>query len=128
MRDRLTARQFHEEAGVEDWRVIGDGACTYFRTGSFAAGARLVQAISELGGLGDHQPDVDLRHAGVTVRLITITDDYYGMSEHDVELARTVADRLAILMDGRFAAVGRADEVMASGEPAVQAFLAGEAR
>jgi phospholipid/cholesterol/gamma-HCH transport system ATP-binding protein len=47
---------------------------------------------------------------------------------HDVELARTVADRLAILMEGRFAAVGRADEVMASGEPAVQAFLAGEAR
>jgi len=47
---------------------------------------------------------------------------------HDVELARTVADRLAILMDGRFAVVGRADEVMTSGEPAVQAFLAGEAR
>src|SRR2546425_4032027 len=47
---------------------------------------------------------------------------------HDVELARTVADRLAILMDGRFAVVGRPDEVMTSGEPAVQAFLAGEAR
>jgi ABC-type transporter Mla maintaining outer membrane lipid asymmetry ATPase subunit MlaF len=39
-----------------------------------------------------------------------------------------VADRLAILMDGRFAVVGRVDEVMASGEPAVQAFLAGDAR
>src|SRR2546425_65827 len=47
---------------------------------------------------------------------------------HDRELARTVADRLAILMDGRFATVGRPDEVMTSGEPAVQAFLAGEAR
>jgi phospholipid/cholesterol/gamma-HCH transport system ATP-binding protein len=47
---------------------------------------------------------------------------------HDVELARAVADRLAILMEGRFAVVGRADEVMTSGEPAVQAFLAGEAR
>jgi phospholipid/cholesterol/gamma-HCH transport system ATP-binding protein len=47
---------------------------------------------------------------------------------HDVELARTVADRLAILMDGRFAVVGRPDEVMTSGGPAVQAFLAGEAR
>ena len=47
---------------------------------------------------------------------------------HDVELARTVADRVAILMDGRFAAVGRMDEVMSSGNPAVQAFLAGEAR
>src|SRR5919204_600701 len=44
---------------------------------------------------------------------------------HDVELARTVADRLAILMQGRFAVVGRPDEVMTSGEPAVQAFLAG---
>src|SRR5438128_11568839 len=47
---------------------------------------------------------------------------------HDGELARTVADRLAILMDGRFATVGRPDEVMTSGEPAVQAFLAGAAR
>src|SRR5213592_1199775 len=46
---------------------------------------------------------------------------------HDVELARTVADRLAILMDGRFATVGRPDEVMTSGEPAVQAFLTGDA-
>src|SRR5919204_4754051 len=44
---------------------------------------------------------------------------------HDVELARTVADRLAILMDGRFAVIGRPDEIMASGQPAVQAFLAG---
>jgi phospholipid/cholesterol/gamma-HCH transport system ATP-binding protein len=47
---------------------------------------------------------------------------------HDVELARTVADRLAILMDGRFAVVGRPNEVMTSGDPAVHAFLAGEAR
>jgi len=47
---------------------------------------------------------------------------------HDVELARTVADRLAILLDGRFAIVGRPNEVMTSGDPAVQAFLAGEAR
>jgi phospholipid/cholesterol/gamma-HCH transport system ATP-binding protein len=47
---------------------------------------------------------------------------------HDVELARTVADRLAILMEGRFAVVGRPDEGMSSGEPVVQAFLAGEAR
>ena len=47
---------------------------------------------------------------------------------HDIELARTVADRVAILVDGRFAVIGPVDEVMNSGEPAVQAFLAGEAR
>ena len=91
MTDQITARQFHEADGVEDWRVLGEGACTFFRTGSFAAGARLVQAISELPDLDDHHPDVDIRHAGVTVRLITITDDYYGMSRRDVELARQIS-------------------------------------
>jgi phospholipid/cholesterol/gamma-HCH transport system ATP-binding protein len=47
---------------------------------------------------------------------------------HDVELARTVADRVAILIDGRFAVLGPVDEVMNSTDPVVQAFLAGEAR
>ena len=47
---------------------------------------------------------------------------------HDLELARTVADRVAILIDGRFAVIGPVDEVMKSGDPVVQAFLAGEAR
>ena len=91
MSEPITARQFHEADGVEDWRVLGEGACTYFRTGSFAAGAQLVQAISALAGLDDHSPDIDLRHDGVTVRLITITDDYFGMSQRDVELARQIS-------------------------------------
>jgi 4a-hydroxytetrahydrobiopterin dehydratase len=102
MTERITLRQFHEADGVEDWRVVGEGACTYFRTGSFAAGARLVHAISELAGLDDHHPDLDLRHGGVTVRLITTTDDYYGLSERDVELARqisAVARELDVLAD-----------------------------
>lgn len=47
---------------------------------------------------------------------------------HDIELARTVADRVAILVNGRFAGIGPADEIMNSSDPAVQAFLAGEAR
>jgi phospholipid/cholesterol/gamma-HCH transport system ATP-binding protein len=47
---------------------------------------------------------------------------------HDLELTRTVADRVAILIEGRFAALGPRDEVLASDNPAVQAFLAGEAR
>jgi len=91
MTEGITPQQFHDAAGIEDWRVLGEGACTYFRTGSFAAGARLVQAISELAGLDDHHPDVDLRHDGVTVRLITVTDDWYGMSTRDVELARQIS-------------------------------------
>jgi phospholipid/cholesterol/gamma-HCH transport system ATP-binding protein len=44
---------------------------------------------------------------------------------HDIELARTVADRVAVLIKGQFAALGPADEVLGGSNPAVQAFLAG---
>ena len=47
---------------------------------------------------------------------------------HDLELARSVADRMAVLIAGRFAATGTPAEVMAAGQGAVRAFLAGEAR
>jgi 4a-hydroxytetrahydrobiopterin dehydratase len=100
--EQITARRFHEADGAEDWRVLGEGACAYFRTGSFAAGARLAQAIGELGGPDDHHPHVDLRPGGVTVRLITITDGYYGLSERDLELARrisAVARQLGLVAD-----------------------------
>lgn len=102
MTERISPRQFHEADGVEDWRVVADGACAHFRTGSFATGARLVRAISELAGVEEHHPDVDLRLGGVTVRLVTITPDHFGLNEHDVELARqisTVARKLGVLAD-----------------------------
>jgi 4a-hydroxytetrahydrobiopterin dehydratase len=91
MSEKITARQFHEADAVADWRVVGEGACAYFRTGSFAAGVRLAQAISELDGLGAHHPDVDLRHDGVLVRLVTITDTSYGLSTRDLDLARAIS-------------------------------------
>jgi 4a-hydroxytetrahydrobiopterin dehydratase len=91
MSEQITPKQFHEAVGIEDWRVLGEGACAYFRTGSLEAGARLVQAISGLGDVDDHHPDVDVRFDGVTVRLITITDGYYGLTERDVELARQIS-------------------------------------
>ncbi|HTX29678.1 MAG TPA: hypothetical protein VME19_21945 [Streptosporangiaceae bacterium] len=47
-------RAFHSDGRTRDWRVVGDGAIAVFRTGSFAAGARLVQAIAAAVGDGDH--------------------------------------------------------------------------
>jgi 4a-hydroxytetrahydrobiopterin dehydratase len=91
MTDNISPKQFRESEGVEDWRVLGDGANAFFRTGSFAAGARLVQAISELPGVDDQRPDVDLRHDGVTVRLLKISEDYAGMTRGIVELARRIS-------------------------------------
>ncbi|MFE6668407.1 VOC family protein [Streptomyces sp. NPDC057697] len=89
----IRPQQFHASTGVADWRVVGEGACAYFRTGSFAAGARFVQAIGEMPGSGDGlpHPDVDVRPEGVTVRLIAVTDDYYGLAELHVDLARRIS-------------------------------------
>ena len=91
MTEKISPRQFHDSGGTEDWRVLGDGACAFFRTGSLAAGARFAEAISGIAGLEEHRPAVDLRHDGVTVRLITVADDYRGMSQRDVELARQIS-------------------------------------
>jgi phospholipid/cholesterol/gamma-HCH transport system ATP-binding protein len=47
---------------------------------------------------------------------------------HDLELAKTVADRVAILIEGRFAALGTLASVLNSTDSEIQAFLAGELR
>jgi len=87
----ITPRDFHQAEGVEDWRVLAEGACAFFRTESFSASAELVRAIAEATDYAGHPPDVDIRSTGVTVRLITVTDDHYGMSQRDVELARQIS-------------------------------------
>jgi 4a-hydroxytetrahydrobiopterin dehydratase len=89
MSERMTPRQFHEADGVDDWRVVANGACAHFRTGSFTAGVELVDAIGEMAEAANHHPDVDLRYAGVTVRLTT--HDVQGLSELDVALARQIS-------------------------------------
>jgi 4a-hydroxytetrahydrobiopterin dehydratase len=91
MTETITPSEFHASEGVEDWRVIGDGACAFYRTGSLAAGVRFAQAIAELPGVGTGQPDIDLRHEGVTVRLVTRSNEWYGMSKRDLELARQIS-------------------------------------
>jgi 4a-hydroxytetrahydrobiopterin dehydratase len=91
MTDYITPRQFTESEGVEDWRLLSEGALAFFRTLSFAESARFVAAIGALSGLDRRRPDVDVRYDGVTVRLITLTEDHGGMSRRDVELARQIS-------------------------------------
>jgi 4a-hydroxytetrahydrobiopterin dehydratase len=92
MSDPIGLEDFHQADSTKDWRLISEGACAFFRTASFAASANLVQAISELPGVEEHRPAVDIRNDGVTVRLITYTDDYFGPGTGDVELARQISD------------------------------------
>ncbi len=52
---------------------------------------RFAQAIAALSGIADDPPDVDIRRDGVTVRTVTNSDGYYGMSKRNVEIARQVS-------------------------------------
>ena len=46
---------------------------------------------------------------------------------HDLHFARAVSDRIAVLIGGRIAQVGPPADIVASADPAVRAFLAGQA-
>ena len=45
---QLTPADFEGADGLQDWRVISEGGCIFFRTASLAESARLVRAIAEL--------------------------------------------------------------------------------
>lgn len=87
----LTPDQFDASEGVGDWRVVSEGASAFFRTDSFAASAAFVQAIAALPRMGEPGTGVDVRHDGVTVKLLTQSDDWWGPSTRDVELARRIS-------------------------------------
>ena len=78
-----------EAVGVQDWRVLANGVCAHFRTGSFATGVELVDVIGPLADAANHHPDVELRNSGVTVRLKA--DEVDGLSQRDVELAGRIS-------------------------------------
>jgi 4a-hydroxytetrahydrobiopterin dehydratase len=84
----MTPRQFQEAGGTQDWRVVFEGACARFRTGTFATGVALVSAIGELAG---RHPDVDLRPESVTVRLTMSDPD--SLTECDVTLAAQISEK-----------------------------------
>jgi len=97
MADRITATEFHAAEGVGDWRVLGDGACTFYRTDTFVAAAGLLAAIAAIPGIADHPPDIDVRPDCVTVRLLTKDAHYWGMSARDVDVARAISAAAAEL-------------------------------
>ncbi|MEQ7010350.1 VOC family protein [Actinopolymorpha sp. B17G11] len=86
---RLTAKQFQEAGGTEDWRVLAVGASSWFDAPSHAAGAELLRGIVALVDDGAPQPDVDLRPSGVHVR---IPSGPTGLSAADVSFARAISD------------------------------------
>jgi len=73
---------------LEDWRWLLGALHARFRTGDFATGVRLVNAIAEAAEAADHHPDVDLRYGFVQVKLVS--HDVGGVTLRDVRLAREI--------------------------------------
>ncbi|HWM17083.1 MAG TPA: 4a-hydroxytetrahydrobiopterin dehydratase [Microbacterium sp.] len=85
----ITAEQFGALPGVQDWHAGESGAIAEFRTGDFAAGARLFAAIAGLAEAANHHPDVDVRYASVRVTLITHSAG--GLTNKDAALAAQIS-------------------------------------
>jgi len=70
---------------------------------------------------------LDPVNADIIDSLVEKLDDELGVTSvvvtHDVRGAFRVADRIAMLMDGRIRAMGTAEELKASTDPAVREFL-----
>jgi len=85
----ISPNDFHAADGVDDWRALFSGACAYFCSDSYRASAAFVAAIAALDEADGARPDVDLRHDGVAVRLVT--RDIHWMTERDLRLARAIS-------------------------------------
>ncbi len=90
MTELISPTQFKAMDGVEEWRILGDGITAFYPTRSFGDATRFAAAIGSIEGVERHPPDLDVRPDGVTVRLLTKRDDWYGPSTDDVEIARKV--------------------------------------
>jgi 4a-hydroxytetrahydrobiopterin dehydratase len=90
MTDRILSRQFHGAEGAEAWRVLPEGAYAFFRTDSFVASARFVDAISRLVRQGD-EPSIDIRGDGVTVLIRAFKGLEFGLVQSDLDLAREIS-------------------------------------
>lgn len=78
---------------TEDWHVVGEGACVFYRTRSFSDSVRLVQALSDLPS----RPDVDIRPDGVHLRLLTTTAEHCGLTTDDLDVAQRISTLAADL-------------------------------
>jgi 4a-hydroxytetrahydrobiopterin dehydratase len=88
-------------ANLADWRKLGQGLHARFVTGDFAAGARLLAAISKAGAVVDDHLDVRMGSGYLDLKLLSrdvIYRDQAGIvhqvewvTEEDVDLARRIS-------------------------------------
>ena len=88
-KQKLTATEVREAAGLDDWRHLLTGIRARFRTGDFATGLALVDRIGAAAEEADHHPDISLTYPEVIVTLSS--HDVGGITSRDLELARLIS-------------------------------------
>jgi 4a-hydroxytetrahydrobiopterin dehydratase len=86
--EKLSVTQVRD-AGLADWRQILGAIKARFRTGDFATGVALVNAISEAAETANHHPEILLNFSDVIVTLAS--HDVRGVSSRDLDLARQIS-------------------------------------
>jgi 4a-hydroxytetrahydrobiopterin dehydratase len=89
---KLTGQQITERA-PQGWVYLRDALRTRLRTGDFATGLALVNAIGAAAEAVDHHPDLDLRYTWVDVRLSS--HDVGAVTGRDLRLAATITELAA---------------------------------
>ncbi|BCJ40243.1 hypothetical protein GCM10010168_31010 [Actinoplanes ianthinogenes] len=89
---KLTGREITEQAPA-GWVLLLGGLQTRLRTGGFAKGLELVNAIGAVAEEMDHHPDLDLRYGYVDVR--TSSHDMGAVTGRDLRLAREISELAA---------------------------------
>jgi 4a-hydroxytetrahydrobiopterin dehydratase len=86
---KLSGQKIAEQA-PDGWVYLVGGLQTRLRTGDFAAGLALVNAIGAVAERMDHHPDLDLRYGHVDVR--TSSHDVGAVTGRDLRLARAITE------------------------------------
>ena len=86
---KLTGQQI-ADLDLGSWANLVGGLQTRIRTGDFATGLEVLNAIGAAAEEMNHHPDLDLRYSRIDVRLSS--HDAGGITDRDVALARRIED------------------------------------
>lgn len=86
----VTAEEFHQLDGLDDWRYVLDAIHATFRSPTYLAAAELTTTIAEIAEAAQHHPDIDVRYPG-RVHVMLTTHATGGLTTLDVEVARAIS-------------------------------------
>lgn len=99
MDEFLSADEFHQRPGVDDWRVTGLGATLVLRATSLEHAATIVAAVVDAGNRFDVQADVDLRPEAAVVRVPDLPDGIPAAAPAFAAAVSEEAARLRLVPD-----------------------------